>query len=91
MGTIGNSARTVVRGPGIHNWDLTGYKNFAVRERVRFQLRGEFYNAFNHTQWSGVDTTARFDGTGRQVNGQFGWITATRPARRIQIALRVNF
>lgn len=91
VGTFGDAARTVIRGPGIHNWDLTAYKNFTIRERFRTQLRGEFYNAFNHTQWSALDTTARFDAQGRQVNTQFGQVTATRFARRIQLALRILF
>ncbi len=91
VGTIGNAARTVIRGPGTHNWDLTAYKNFAFADRVRTQFRAEFYNAFNHTQWTSLDTTARFDATGRQVNGQLGQVTATRPARRIQLVLRVTF
>jgi hypothetical protein len=91
VGTFGNSARTVVRLPGINNWDLTAYKNFRVRERVSTQLRAEFYNAFNHTQFTGVDTTARFDQQGRQVNTQLGQVTATRPGRRIQLAVRVSF
>ncbi|MBY0506703.1 MAG: carboxypeptidase regulatory-like domain-containing protein [Bryobacteraceae bacterium] len=90
-GTYGSAARTVVRLPGIFNWDLTAYKNITVRERFRTQLRAEFYNAFNHTQFTGVDTTARFDAQARQVNTQFGQVTATRPGRRIQLALRFSF
>ena len=81
----------LLRGPGIHNWDLTAYKNFSIMERLRTQLRAEFYNAFNHTQWSALDTAARFDAQGRQVNTQFGQVTATRPGRRIQLALRILF
>ena len=91
VGTIGNSARTVIRGPGTHNWDLTAYKSFAYKERVRTQFRAEFYNAFNHTQWTSLDTTARFDAAGRQVNTQFGQVTAARSARRVQLVLRVTF
>ena len=91
VGTIGNVGRGILRGPGIHNYDLTAYKNFAYKERVRTQFRAEFYNAFNHTQWSGLNTTARFDAAGKQVNAQFGQVTATRPGRRIQMVLRVNF
>jgi hypothetical protein len=91
VGEIGNAGRNHLRGPGIHNYDLTAFKNFAVRERFRFQLRGEFYNAFNHTQFTGLNTAARFDATGNQVNQQFGQLTAARPARRIQLALRVHF
>ncbi len=91
IGTFGNAARTVIRGPGINNFDLTTFKNFSVRERFRAQFRAEFYNAFNHTQYSGLDTTARFDAQARQVNTQFGQITSTRPGRRIQLALRLMF
>jgi hypothetical protein len=91
IGTFGNAASTLIRGPGINNWDLTAYRNFSVTERLRAQLRAEFYNAFNHTQWSALDTTARFDAQGRQVNTQFGQVTATRPGRRIQLAVRVVF
>ena len=49
------------------------------------------YNAFNHTQFSGVDATARFDPQGRQVNARFGELTAARGARIMQLALRLYF
>jgi hypothetical protein len=91
VGTYGNSARTVITAPGINNFDLTVFKNFSYRERLRTQLRAEFYNAFNHTQFSGVDAAARFDAQRRQVNTQFGQLTASRPGRRIQLAIRVTF
>jgi len=91
VGTIGNAARTNIRLPGINNWDLTAYKNFNVKERFAAQLRAEFYNAFNHTQYSGVDATARFDAQGRQVNATFGQVNAARTARRIQLAIRLTF
>jgi len=90
-GTIGNAARTVILSPGINNWDLTAYKNFKFAERFTAQFRAEFYNAFNHTQWSALDTGARFDAQGRQVNNQFGQVTATRPGRRIQLVVRITF
>ncbi len=61
-------------------------------ERVKIQFRSEFYNAFNHTQFSGVDTTARFDlTTGAQTNPTFGQANADRGGRMIQMALRLSF
>jgi hypothetical protein len=90
-GTIGNSAKTVIRGPGVHNWDIAIFKNFPVREEIRFQFRCELYNAFNHTQFSAVDITARFDASGRQVNQRFGQFTAAADARLMQFALRLYF
>jgi hypothetical protein len=91
VGTFGNSARTVIRGPGTNNWDIALFKNFPIRERMRFQFRWETYNTFNHTQFSGLDTTARFDSTGAQVNARFGELTAARPARIMQLGLRFLF
>jgi len=91
VGTVGNAARTLVRGPGISNWDIALYKTFPVGPRVRVQLRAEAYNAFNHTQFSAVDTTARFDPQGNQVNTRFGQLTEARPPRQIQFAFRTTF
>lgn len=92
QGTFGNAPKDVIRGPGINNWDVSLFKDFAVaRERVRLQLRGEFYNAFNHAQFSGLDTATRFDAQGRQANPRLGEFTAARAARRIQLALRLRF
>ena len=71
QGTFGNTARYIMRGPGIHNWDAAIIKSFAMREPFRLQFRAEFYNAFNHTQFSAVDNTARFDAQGKQINTRF--------------------
>jgi hypothetical protein len=45
------------RTPGISNFDLDIQKNFAVREGMALQFRAEWFNLFNHTQFSGVGTT----------------------------------
>jgi hypothetical protein len=92
VGTFGNSARTVIRGPGTNNWDIAVFKNVPVNERMRFQFRLETYNTFNHTQFSGLDTGARFEpATGQQVNTRFGELTGARSPRIIQLALRFLF
>jgi hypothetical protein len=91
VGSIGNAAKTILRGPGINNWDLALVKSFPIWERVRAQFRAEFYNAFNHAQFSTFDTTARFDATGAQVNGQLGQFTAARNPRFVQLALKATF
>jgi hypothetical protein len=66
-------------------------KNFPIREPFRLQFRAEAYNAFNHTQFSGFDTAARFDPQGRQVSTTFGQFNASRPPRQMQLALRFTF
>jgi hypothetical protein len=90
-GTFGNAASTLIRGPGGNNWDIAFFKTVPVAERFKVQFRCEMYNAFNHTQFSALDTTARFDPQGRQVNSQFGQFTAASRARYIQMALRLTF
>jgi hypothetical protein len=91
VGTVGNAAKTLIRGPGVNNWDLSLYKSFPIRERFQFQFRWELYNAFNHTQFTSVDTAARFDPQGNQVNARFGQLTDARAPRQMQFALRATF
>jgi hypothetical protein len=91
VGSLGNAAKSNLRGPGINNWDVALIKSIPIYERLRLQFRAEFYNAFNHTQYSAYDATARFDAAGRQVNGQFGQFTAARNPRIMQFALRFYF
>ena len=45
----------------------------------------------HHTQFSAYDSTARFDASGNQINGQFGQFTAARDPRLIQLSVRVQF
>ena len=80
------------RGPGINNWDISLFKNFQLTERFKAQFRCEGYNIFNHTQFSAVDTNAKFDNrTGAPANPLFGQFTASRLPRRMQLALRITF
>jgi hypothetical protein len=41
-----------VTGPGQFNWDISILKNTQITERLRVQFRTDFYNAFNHPQFS---------------------------------------
>jgi hypothetical protein len=83
-GFLGSSGRSVLRAPGINNFDTGLFKNFTITERVSFQFRFESFNAFNHTQWNGV---------GRNVANQttFGVITSARPARINQFGAKIVF
>jgi hypothetical protein len=91
VGTIGNAAKYFLRGPGIDNWDISLLKNFPIYESMRAQFRMEMYNAFNHTQFSSMDTTARFDAAGNQINTTLSQFTAARNPRTIQMSLRLYF
>jgi len=90
-GDIGNAPRQAVRLPGRQNWDLTLSKILAGRAGRGLQFRAEFYNVFNTRQWTAVDTVARFDPRGAQVNSRFGQVIAAADPRIMQLSLRAMF
>ena len=82
--TFGNVGRNTVYGPGLETTDLSLSREFAIAERVRFSIRGEAFNALNHTN---LGTPNRFVNT-----PQFGTITdAATPGREIQLGARLSF
>jgi Carboxypeptidase regulatory-like domain len=82
--TFGNVGRNSVYGPGMQTWDFAVAREFSIAERARFQFRGEFFNALNHTN---LGTPDRFVNT-----PQFGTVTeATTPGRQIQLSARLSF
>lgn len=71
-GTFGNLAPNVQPGFGINNWDFSAMKNFAIRglgESSRVQIRAEWFNFFNHTQFRNPGSTANVPVTFGIVNG----------------------
>ena len=89
---FGNLGQNVLTGPGTENWDLSLYRVIPFKEgRVKAMLRLETYNTFNHTQFSGINSTAQFNTLGQQVNTAFLLPNGARPARYVQIAMRVTF
>ena len=82
----GNAGLGIIRAPGVNNWGLTLGKTFRVTEKVRTEFRCDMLNAFNHTQWSSVDSYFN-DAQGSTS----GWITGARDPRFVQFLLRVPF
>jgi len=63
--------------------DVTLEKNFAFTERVKLDVRGEFYNLLNH---------AIFNVPGFTLGAaDFGVVSSARSPRTAQLALRVSF
>jgi hypothetical protein len=92
VGTMGTAGQNIMYGPGINNWDLSVTKRFAVFSESRtVSFRGEFYNAFNHTQFSGWNTSAIFNGQGQQINAAFGQANGARLPRYVQLSARFVF
>ena len=88
---LGNTPATFARGPGLNNTDLTLFKNFRFKEKVSLRFQIEAYNVFNHTQFSGVGTSAQWDQSGAQVTSNFGKVTSALDPRIMQLALRLSF
>ena len=55
LGTDGTASLGDCYGPGENNWDIALHKDFKISERVSVQFRFEFFNAFNKTQFEGVN------------------------------------
>jgi hypothetical protein len=106
-GAFATAGRNTVRLPGIANFDFAVFKNFRLGERTRFQFRADFYNVFNHAQYTagsvrGVNPVATTSAGATRVNTvAFGGVTNidfNRPQgllssnpRVIQLALRFDF
>jgi hypothetical protein len=84
----GNAGRNIIIGPGVNNWDMSLIKAFRIRENVNLQFRADAFNAFNHPQWSGVDTV---DDTPTNPQSTFGHITGSRPPRLLQLSMKFSF
>jgi hypothetical protein len=55
LGTNGTAGLGDCYGPGENNWDIAIHKDFKISERMNVQFRLEFFNAFNKTQFEGVN------------------------------------
>lgn len=100
-GTLGNVRRNTLRGPGVELVDMSIGKTFDIHESVKFQIRADATNAFNHANFAlpggGVTGLSAFSG---QVVGQAYGPTAaggqqitglTNGGRTVQIAGRLEF
>ena len=105
-GSVGmDSGLNRITGPGLDQWDMNLFKNVQIGEKgPRAQLRLEAYNAFNHTEWATVNSTAVFDASGKIINlptqlggtgGRlgFGALNSVRAnsQRILQIAVKLYF
>ncbi|WP_446742052.1 carboxypeptidase regulatory-like domain-containing protein [Silvibacterium acidisoli] len=94
-GSFGNFHRNSLYGPGVDNWNMALYKNFAFTESVKVQLRFEGYNVFNHTQWGTVNNSLSAPNPGTTFSGanagSSGQITSARDPRVLQLGGKIYF
>ena len=86
LGTFGNTARNTQPGFGVNQWDASISKNFALGflgDIAKLQLRFEWFNVFNHTQFANP--------IGTQNAVTFGRVTAAADPRIMQIAGRLQW
>lgn len=106
VGSIGlDSPRWELTGPGVNDWDMSLVKNIPIHESVQLQLRADAFNVFNHTQFSGYNSTINFAGLNNptptnlpfNASGQlvnlfgFGTVSGVRPPRIMLLAVHLVF
>ena len=87
LGTFGNCAPRSFHGPGLENVDLSIFKQFLITENWKLEFRSEFFNAFNHANFTNPNSSYN-----PASLGSFGKVfnTVTDP-REIQFALKLYF
>src|SRR5581483_3342349 len=70
-GVVGSAPRNAFYGPGLIDFDATVAKRFALSERAGLELRSDFFNLLNHTNFALTSADRILS------NGQFGQISAT--------------
>lgn len=93
-GQTGNLQRAFVNGPLFSQVDLSLIKNIRIKERVRFQLRADVFNAFNRTNFRAGDSAGGIfnvnSATFGQITDQYD-IFGSGLNRVIQLAGRIDF
>jgi hypothetical protein len=79
-GSFGTANRRFFHGPGINNTDLGIQKLIPITEAKSFEIRGEFFNIFNHAQF--------FNPSGDVSSGTFGNVTNARDPRIGQVSAK---
>jgi hypothetical protein len=83
FGFFGNCGTGIIPGPGENTWNWALYKTFKPSESVHIEFRSEFFNIWNHPNFSGVSTNLGA--------GDFGQVTSALDPRQIEFALKLNF
>jgi hypothetical protein len=82
--TYGTLGRNAFRGPDLVNTNITVAKAIALYgDKMKLQIRGEFFNILNHAEFSNPNTTF--------TSSSFGQVSSTADPRIIQLAARFVF
>jgi len=81
--TWGTAGPGILVGPGFFNFDLGIHRTFPIKERIKLTFRAEMFNTFNHTNFNNPNATIG--------STSAGVVSATYPARIMQMALKLAF
>lgn len=78
-----------VRSKILNVWDSSIYKEFPIKERVRWQVRADFHNTFNHPWFGNLASN-------NVTNAQFGQVSVssiddTSEPRLIVLVMKIVF
>ena len=92
LGSFGNVRRNTIEAPGYRTWDFSLFKSFKTTEKTNLQFRAEFFNILNHTNFLFAKTGPQNPNNSTILGtAQFGFLTAARAPRQIQLALKFSF
>jgi hypothetical protein len=80
LGTFGTANRRFFHGPGFNNTDFGVSKRTVIKENYAFDVRVEFFNIFNHTQFTNPD--------GNITDSSFGTVSNARDPRIGQVSAK---
>ncbi len=86
-GRFGTVGRNAIVGPSFSQWDMSMFKNFALTERLRLQVRAESFNFGNHTNLANPNSCVDCPGVAGRIFGAF----ANYVPRQWQFAAKVQF
>jgi hypothetical protein len=84
---FGSMGKDAIVGPGRVDFSTSLYKSFAITERAHFEMRFESFNTFNHTEFSGLNTSYQ----GSPTAGNFGWANADWGPRTLELGGKFAF
>jgi hypothetical protein len=98
---FGSTGRNTLRGPGMWNFDLSIFRNFALTERIKMEFKAEAFNVTNTPKFSNPGASVqsmRLNPDGSILDlGNFSSITSTLPnlgsgsERQFRFGLRLSF
>jgi Carboxypeptidase regulatory-like domain len=99
-GAFATSGRNILRTQPVNNFDFNFVKSFNIRERSKLEFRADFFNGFNHPQYTpgrpnNVTFLSRSGVTnyltpGNPVFARFDQVYSSNP-RNVQFAAKLTF